>query len=197
MNDLIDIAGQRFGKLVAIELAPIVKGKKRRWLCKCDCGKMSLCLSYGLRVGQTRSCGCVALWRKRTPLVQLICPHCGQLYLRKPDQVKYKLKHGRKMYCCRDCAFAARSTTVGWNPNPRGNYTAICDTPQATQHEKDSAGSIVRRLVRQGRIIRPDKCERCGADCSPVGHHEDYKEPKEVIWLCYSCHRHRHWKRRA
>lgn len=55
-----DIAGQRFGQLVAIE--PIEKRNgKYFWLCRCDCGNETIVLGKKLRNGHTRSCG---HWRK-------------------------------------------------------------------------------------------------------------------------------------
>jgi len=53
-----DIAGQRFGRLVAIE--PV--GKHTRgitWLCECDCGKTVEVKAASLLQGQRRSCGCL------------------------------------------------------------------------------------------------------------------------------------------
>ena len=42
----IDIAGRRFGRLIAIKLIlkeeRIRSNKKKIWLCKCDCGKETL-----------------------------------------------------------------------------------------------------------------------------------------------------------
>jgi hypothetical protein len=59
-----DITGQRFGKLVAIKLAD-KKGKQYRWLCQCDCGNQTLTFGFSLRMGQSKSCGCVAAEKSR------------------------------------------------------------------------------------------------------------------------------------
>lgn len=60
---IIDISGQRFGRLVAIEHAGRVVNKNgfrtTLWRCKCDCGNESV-VRYPLLVsGNTRSCGCL------------------------------------------------------------------------------------------------------------------------------------------
>lgn len=60
---IIDISGQRFGRLVAIEHAGRVVNRSgfrtTLWRCKCDCGKESI-VRYPLLVsGNTRSCGCL------------------------------------------------------------------------------------------------------------------------------------------
>jgi hypothetical protein len=65
---LIDLTGQRFGRLVVIERAK--SGRHTRWICKCDCGKSTQVYAHDLRRGDTRatrSCGCLQreLTRKR------------------------------------------------------------------------------------------------------------------------------------
>lgn len=50
----IDIAGLRFGRLVAVR--KVASGK---WECRCDCGTITLATSGNLRAGRTRSCGCL------------------------------------------------------------------------------------------------------------------------------------------
>ena len=53
----IDLSGQRFGRLVAIERAPN-KGKRTMWRCKCDCGNGVVTEAYRIKNGITSSCGC-------------------------------------------------------------------------------------------------------------------------------------------
>lgn len=57
MARLIDITGQRFGKLVVIRRAPY-RYVGRGWVCRCDCGNTSTALGPNLRAGRSRSCGC-------------------------------------------------------------------------------------------------------------------------------------------
>jgi hypothetical protein len=54
----IDISGQRFSRLTAIE--PTGVGAAMRWVCRCDCGATKNITSNDLRSGHTRSCGCLA-----------------------------------------------------------------------------------------------------------------------------------------
>lgn len=54
----LDIKGQRFGRLVALEC--VERGDKTKWLCQCDCGKKKVILGASLRNGGTRSCGCLS-----------------------------------------------------------------------------------------------------------------------------------------
>lgn len=60
MSKLIDLTGQKFGRLTVIGRAE-KKGKTRqaRWLCKCECGNTIEAFSDNLRSGHTKSCGCL------------------------------------------------------------------------------------------------------------------------------------------
>jgi hypothetical protein len=57
---------------------------------------------------------------------------------------------------------------------------------------KRRAHFIVARAIRSGRLQRPPGCSRCGGNCTPHAHHEDYYRPLEVEWLCGDCHGLRH-----
>lgn len=58
IGKVIDISGQRFGKLTAIE--PIKKDGKTVWRCLCDCSNVSFFGGGVLRSGNNKSCGCLA-----------------------------------------------------------------------------------------------------------------------------------------
>lgn len=49
---------KRFGKLVALERTNNREGKNYKWLCKCDCGKLTEVSTGSLTNGYTKSCGC-------------------------------------------------------------------------------------------------------------------------------------------
>lgn len=55
----VDIAGQRFGRLVALRPTSQRRSGKVMWLCQCDCGNTTLATSNNLKTGGTRSCGCL------------------------------------------------------------------------------------------------------------------------------------------
>ena len=59
MAKLIDLTGQRFGRLVVLERVTHAKGERVRWWCKCDCGRVTIALSETLRNGDSKSCGCL------------------------------------------------------------------------------------------------------------------------------------------
>lgn len=57
-----DIAGQRFGKLVALEPTDMRSGKAIKWKCQCDCGNITYVAITSLNQGLTKSCGCLKSW---------------------------------------------------------------------------------------------------------------------------------------
>lgn len=60
MGRLIDLTGQRFGRLTVVSRAENDKNKNPRWLCRCDCGHQTIVLGHLLRNGNTQSCGCLS-----------------------------------------------------------------------------------------------------------------------------------------
>ena len=59
---VIDLTGQQFGRLTALERAEKPEGIKSRnayWLCQCDCGNTAIVDGSHLRSGNTKSCGCL------------------------------------------------------------------------------------------------------------------------------------------
>lgn len=60
MRKIIDLTGQKFGRLTAIKRVGSSKNKSALWLCKCDCGNEIIATSNNLRNGNTQSCGCLA-----------------------------------------------------------------------------------------------------------------------------------------
>lgn len=59
---------------------------------------------------------------------------------------------------------------------------------------KVRARQALREAISSGRIRRPGRCEKCGVECEPHGHHTDYARPLFVEWLCVSCHGEAHRK---
>ncbi len=57
---LIDVTGQRFGKLVVIEQVDSDRWGNSRWLCLCDCGKKKETYRTVLikKTHTVKSCGC-------------------------------------------------------------------------------------------------------------------------------------------
>ena len=55
-----------------------------------------------------------------------------------------------------------------------------------------AAHNAVSRAIRNGTLIRPENCDRCGVKCKPNAHHDDYARFLDVMFLCPICHAQRH-----
>lgn len=58
MSRLIDLTGQRFGRLTVLEKVQSYN-TNAMWLCKCECGNTIKTLGTTLRRGESKSCGCL------------------------------------------------------------------------------------------------------------------------------------------
>lgn len=53
----------------------------------------------------------------------------------------------------------------------------------------------LRKAIKDGLIVRPEICERCGAlvgQKNILAHHYDYEKGLDVLFLCRSCHKETH-----
>jgi len=57
---------------------------------------------------------------------------------------------------------------------------------------KKNVQNKVYRAKKQGKIIIPIKCEKCGKTRKLEAHHYDYSKPLDVVYLCNSCHQKEH-----
>lgn len=60
MNLPLDITGQRYGRLIAIQRVPN-HGRRTAWLFQCDCGARVELQLENVRAGITSSCGCLRI----------------------------------------------------------------------------------------------------------------------------------------
>jgi hypothetical protein len=61
---LIDLTGQKFGRLTVIERDKEKAKGGTKWICKCDCGKIVSVYGGNLQRGTSTSCGC---YRRENP----------------------------------------------------------------------------------------------------------------------------------
>lgn len=54
--------------------------------------------------------------------------------------------------------------------------------------KKYRAHNAVSNALRDGKMVRGERCESCGALENLHGHHDNYNYPLKVRWLCAHCH---------
>ncbi len=103
MGKVIDLTGQRFGRLVAVKFTGHDKNRHRLWECRCDCGKMVKVNTSSLRSGNTKSCGCLMT---DTPITRYprIYNSWKSMFNRcnYPSHVAYKRYGGRGISICKE-----------------------------------------------------------------------------------------------
>lgn len=72
MKKILDLTGQRFGRLIALNTAGYNTYGRTLWRCICDCGNEKIATTKSLRNGDCVSCGC---YRKETAKKNAIITH--------------------------------------------------------------------------------------------------------------------------
>lgn len=74
-------------------------------------------------------------------------------------------------------------------PKRRALVAVVSAAWKAIHPERRRAQNALNNAVRDGRITKPDTCQRCGIRSGRIeGHHPDYSRPFDVEWLCKPCH---------
>lgn len=66
-----------------------------------------------------------------------------------------------------------------------------------TPAERRSVAGKVGHAIRTGKLIRPSICSKCDSGLNIQAHHDDYRYPLKVRWLCHWCHVGFHKRRKA
>lgn len=82
-NPKLDLAGKRFGRLVAME-STVNAGRSTAWRCLCDCGNETIVRTSSLTSGATKSCGCLSAERRRESRADLAGQTFGKLTTLEP-----------------------------------------------------------------------------------------------------------------
>lgn len=156
MAKALDLTGQRFGHLVAIERVHTDKGVL--WKCRCDCGNETFAKTSVLRTGGKKSCGC----KRFPPIKDLTGKKFGKLTVLKQGDVHITSGgHRQIMYICRcDCG---NEVTVSAS-NLRSGITQSCGcikTPDLTGKKINRLTALKRDESRKGMTYYICRCD-CG-----------------------------------
>lgn len=113
-----------------------------------------------------------------------ICRFCKRTDVPLMKQMR---KGARQYYSCRECNTERlkqyRITEKGAFNARMAVYRSIKKYP-----EKQIAREKLNSAVKQGKIIKPKRCDICGERRRVEGHHGDYSKPLSVLWVCRQCH---------
>jgi hypothetical protein len=156
----IDLTGQRFGRLIAVERSAS-RRSRTVWMCRCDCGKMKAVTTTELRRGDTQSCGCLFLEcakaKAKVRAHYLAGQRFGRLLVVGRAAGSKCHVGGIKWLCLCDCG---RECVVYGHVLRRGAWQSCgCRKRQL----------CAERGPRVGAIVRKKKCRTCGQAYSAVG----------------------------
>ncbi len=174
MSKLIDLTGQKFGKLTVLKRSE-TKNKRTMWLCECDCGNRCNVRSDKLRSNKTMSCGCAQ--RENASIANFkneIGKKYGFLTVIRP--LYEKNDNGETMWECQcDCG----NKTIVRGSLLRSGHTKSCGCYQkniiSSIAIKDEIGNRYGKLtvieyagIRNGKALWKCKCD-CGNDTFVCG----------------------------
>lgn len=96
------------------------------------------------------------------------------------------------------CREQAKIRTKKYLESEKGKAKHLETTKKYVENnqEKIKAQRKVRCAIKCGKLQRSPMCEICNLQGKTNAHHEDYKKPLEVIWMCSKCHLYHHQKYR-
>jgi len=179
-SKFVDIQGQKFGMLTAVE--PVYGNPHRMWKCLCECGKEIITEGWALRGGGKRSCGCN--WHRSADLTGKRFNH---LVVEGRNGID---KNGRAMWLCRcDCGnrrdvptrYLLRGSRRHCGCRDKEDHFAVglkhrlSDKDRAVNHKMSEYMSNAKHKGLAFLLDRTTftdlvlgKCHYCGADPMPT-----------------------------
>ena len=176
MGKFIDLTGQIFGKLTAVERAEN-RGKQTMWRCRCECGNEKIVPADYLKRGYTKTCGCSGASDGKFHDLT------GQVFGELKVLERIANKGGRTCYRCQ-CS-CGKVIEVLAHSLTSGQKSCGCQNPQ----HQDLTGLTFGKLTVLGlnhkekskfggyRYFYKCKCE-CGNSCIVLSHYLTEGETK-------------------
>ena len=132
-----------------------------------------------------------------------VCKQCNEA---KELASFYRHPHGRNglQHLCKDCQKHKMKMRRLTNPYVQQFERARAKTPERRKYARENsdrwnrenpagyrAHNILHAAVRDGKLIK-QPCALCGTTEHVHGHHKNYAEPLNVVWLCARCHHRLH-----
>jgi len=178
-SKLIEMSGQRFGRLLVLRRDTSRGIKPVRWLCQCDCEANISVIGYCLRSGHTKSCGCLQAelasaansthgLAKRVPEYDVwrnMRRRCAN-----PKLERYKDYGGRGIYVCeRWNDFNLFLQDMGSRPSHSHTIERIDNNgPYSPENTCWATRRAQSRNTRRNRIVDIDGTKYIAADAANI-----------------------------
>ena len=158
MGKLIDLTGQRFGRLIVLHRGEKVKHNETvKWYCKCDCGNCCWVDGPELRKGETKSCGCLRIERLKEKKGQFVK---DLNYYEIKNDMCYVYNDTQEKYCIIDVEDLPRIAMYHWRENSQGYWVAY-----ARYSGKNTTIQLHKLITNTGKEIKIDHRNRKRNDC--------------------------------
>ena len=120
-----------------------------------------------------------------------ICTKCKKEKYKNQFSVS-KIHSDKKYPRCKDCVNEEHKLSYKINPSKFRN--AIKKWENNNIHKK-RAYRAVHRAIKNGKLIKPENCNKCNKTKKLDAHHwKGYNKENilDVQWLCRSCHKNTH-----
>lgn len=208
---LRDLTGQRFGKLVVIELANQTGIKDACWLCKCDCGNEVIVRGKYMTHGNKRCCGCSQV---KHNFIDLTGQRFGKLTVieRADNRIKKDGYQATRWKCRCDCG----NEVVVFGNNLRNQQTKSCGCTRAEDLTGQRFGKLTvlkraedlieesgrrrtmwicrcdcgKETLKRGEVLKAGQANSCGClrtydlTGQRFGRLEVIKKLEKSYWLC-------------
>lgn len=162
-DKIVDLSGQRFGRLTVIKQAGRKNGKIA-WLCKCDCNKQIVAVGNSLKSGNVKSCGCYSTEVKhRKKFIDFVGKKFGRLTVIERVENRGNVSMWRCECACGNSKIVSKKSLVG-------GYTTSCGC-YGLELKKgryiDLKGQRFGKLTVLERVEKSRGCWewRCLCDC--------------------------------
>lgn len=159
---ILDLVGQRFGKLVVIKIDHISESKHTYFLCRCDCGNETITQGSNLKNGAVKSCGCL-----KNKIVDLTGQKFGELTVLKFSHMGEVGRKGKKasyFLCKCDCG---NEVLRSGNNLSKGN-TVSCGCSKVLDLKGRKIGKLTVLELTGQRVDRGSKVWKCICECGNI-----------------------------
>ena len=168
MSRLINMLGQKFSLLTVVDKGESTKLGATRWICRCDCGEMTVARGDELRSGMRVCCGCIGKYDKQW--IKRSKEATNRVRGVRPPALDLK---GRKF---------GWLTVVEWGINPAGRtqrhqWRCVCDC----------GGEVFSKTSKLQRgDIMSCGCRKPGVGVKWHGksHTPEYKTWADMVYRC-------------
>jgi len=171
LGKFIDLTGMRFDKLIVLKHDGKNKYGQSKWVCKCDCGNITIRNGSSLKGKNISSCGCAKgeiIKKNHGTVIDMIGKKFGRLTVISLSENITKRDSSRHYKCLCDCG----KTVVVSGNNLRNSHTKSCGC-----YKTEIMKGNKRSLNNSNKIRNPTKEGFIGC---LIGHYKRQSKRRKI-----------------